>query len=157
MKLPANPTNPYIRQRPQTLGDARNCLHGTGPAAALAGGRSRAISSRSAALSCDISAGRLRNQSQNSAAQTRPASAMSVMVVDQSPCSLVERLSGIRCNSLTPAGGPPKTLVMSQTTKMGAAAPPTRLKVQIEPWAKPRLLAGIQSATTRANPGKTPA
>src|SRR5262245_16535638 len=135
MKLPANPTNPYIKHNPQTLGDASSCNQGTAPIATVIVARLLEINSHSAALTWGISSGRLRNHNQKNMHHAKPSPAMSVMGGAQ----------------------PLKTIVINHTTNTGAMAPPSRLHVQIDPCAKPRCCPGIQSATTRASPGKTPA
>jgi len=89
MKLPADPTNPYIRHNAQTLTDPNMANQGTvpprEPSAAAEAGRPRAISARSAALTCGISSGRLRNQIQNGTAATTPNAANSQKGVVQVP------------------------------------------------------------------------
>src|SRR5687768_13431314 len=116
MKLPANPTKPYMRHRPQTLGEASIASQGTSPAAFAVGDRLEEISFRSAAFTPAISSGRLRNHTQNRAAHARPRQATSAIETGQPGFSLE-----------------PKATVMSQTAKREATAPPSRLQVQIDP------------------------
>src|SRR5260221_10432933 len=71
MKLPAKPTKPYIAHSAQTFREVRKFRHGKRPAGSGAGRPAR-ISSRSAALTRGISAGRLRNHHQKNTAQTKP-------------------------------------------------------------------------------------
>src|SRR4051812_41281230 len=116
MKLPEKPTKPYMRHNPQTLGDLRNADHGTAPWSAGAASRSATMSLRSDSLTFTMSAGELRNQKKKNAAQPRPSAANKVSGVAQ----------------------PWNTISISATASDGAIAPPSRLKVQIDPWAKPR-------------------
>src|SRR6267142_7014910 len=138
MKLPEKPTNPYMRHKPQTLRE-RSIRQGNAVVEDVDGAvsspaRPEAIRSRSAALTRFISSGRLRNHGQNSAHHNTPSAAMTQNGVVQVPNST------------------------SSPEKMnGLTAPTSRLKVQTNPWAKPRSLGGIQSATTRAHTGKPPA
>src|SRR5262245_52820386 len=137
MKLPANPTKPYIRHNPQTLGERSIRAHGTvADSVGLTGSLSRpaAIDSRSAAFTESISAGRLRNHGQNTGHQSSPRAATIQNGVVQVPNSAIKPR---KMNGLT--------------------APPSRLNVQTSPWAKPRCLTGIQSAITRAHAGNPPA
>src|SRR6185503_9817891 len=97
MKLTANPTNPYIKHNPQTLGDASNCRQGTGPVTAGAAGRLLTINSRSAELSWRISSGRLRNHNQKNTHQAKPRPATSVIVVAQPLNILVINSLGRTC------------------------------------------------------------
>src|SRR3954452_15860816 len=93
------------------------------------------MTASSAALTAGISAGRLRNHGLNAQHQSRPRAASSQQGVAQSLA---------------------KTRVISQTTRIGARAPPSWLNAQIVPWAEARRDAGTQSATTRARTGKPP-
>src|SRR5262249_54865749 len=131
MKLPAKPTKPYIRHSAQTFLDPTKCFHesrGRGPGRS---GCPDVISASSAAFTAVISEGRLRNHGQKAQHQSRPSPASSQQGVAQSLA---------------------QTCVISQTTKIGASAPPNRLNAQIAPWAEARRDFGIQSATTRASP-----
>ena len=96
--------------------------------------RPASISFRSARLTCGISSGRLRNHGQNPAHQARPSTATSTSGIFQSPIA-----------------------AKSQTRRSGASAPPSRLDIQIVPWAEPRSVVGIQSAVIREIDGKVPA
>src|SRR5947209_6306833 len=135
MKLPEKPVNPYIRHSAQTLTEPRKRDHERGGGLAATAGRPASMSARSAALTPRISAGRLRNHGQKKAHQSRPRPA--------------RMTKGI--------GQPWKTLKSHSPTSSGATKPPSRLKVQISPWAKPRRVVGTQSATTRARPATPPA
>src|SRR5262245_16558143 len=135
MKLPAKPTKPYIKHKPQTLRDVRNSLQEIEPDAGVVGGRSAAMNSRSAALTRGISSGRLRNQIQKNEHHRAPIPASAHKQDVQWP-----RMS-----------------LVSHRTRNGASAPPRRVHVQFNPCAKPRCRAGTQSAITRARMGNPPA
>src|SRR5437764_15361651 len=105
MKLPANPVKRYIRHSAHTLGDLRKRDQGTGPVTAGVTERPDTMKSRSAALTCGISSGRLRNHHQKKAHQTRPRPVRTTKGIVQVP----------------------KTSLISQTTSSGARAPPRRV------------------------------
>src|SRR5215468_7039061 len=116
MKLPANPTEPYIRHNAQALRDLRKSGQGMGPFTGGWTGRPEAMRSHSAALTCGISSGRLRNHGQKKAHHSKPRPARSHKGVVQLK----------------------KTFVISKTASGGTRAPPRRLSAQTLPWAKPR-------------------
>src|SRR5215212_6977199 len=115
MKFAANPTKPYIRHSAQTFLDLTKCFHEIGGRGPGRSGVPDVMRANSAALTAGISDGRLRNHGQNAQHQSSPSAASSQQGVAQSLA---------------------KTLVISQTTTIGARAPPNRLNAQIVPWAE---------------------
>src|SRR4051794_18909218 len=112
MKLAAKPTKPYIRHSAQTFLDQTKCFQDSRGRAAGWSGRPDVMRASSAALTAGISDGRLRNHGQNAQHQRKPSAASSQQGVAQSLA---------------------KTRVISQTTRIGARAPPTLLNDQISP------------------------
>src|SRR5579862_5567181 len=110
MKLPVKPTQPYLRHSAHTLMDVKNRRHGNALDGRGAADRPATMRSRSAALTWGMSSGRLRNQGQKRAHQSRPKPAMSNRGVSQSPKN-----------------------INSQSKSNGASAPPSRLNVQSKP------------------------
>src|SRR5579859_3051273 len=111
MKLPENPTKPYIRHSAHTLRDLKKRDHGTGSERTGAVDRPNSIRSRSARLTCGICSGRLRNHSQNPMDQNRP------------------RLASMKKETAQPGN----TLNSQSPIRSGATKPPRRLNVQINP------------------------
>src|SRR5262249_13119135 len=130
-KLPEKPVKPYIRHNDQTLSEPAIWDQGTAVGRSGDLGRPAAIRSSSWRLTCGISSGWLRNQGQNAPHQRRPRPAVSTNGTGQLPHT-----------------------AKSQASRKGMRAPPHRLNIQMAPWAKPRSVTGIQSATTRPKVGK---
>ncbi len=124
-----------MRQSAQTLRDRSIRDQGTCPwPVPTRAARPASISFRSARLTWGISSGRLRNHGQKATHQAKPRTATSTTGDFQLPMA-----------------------VKSQTRISGASAPPSRLDIQMVPWAEPRSVVGIQSAVIREIDGKVPA
>src|SRR5882672_5842844 len=77
MKLPANPTNPYMRHSAQTFREPRKCFQETGRCGPERAACPDEMRASSAALTAVISPGRLRNHGQKAQHQSKPKAASS--------------------------------------------------------------------------------